>query len=829
MQRPERAILMLGKRLRLLATVSVAGLFAFGSPNFSDDLFSGPSPAGAEEIQATNIFGDERPIPDEQLLLESDELVYDNDRSLVIAVGNVQIAYGRSTLVADRVEYNQQSGRVLAIGNVEILEPNGNRIFAQEIDITDDFSDGFISALNVSTPDNTRIAAESAERRDGEITSFNNGVYTACKACKENPEKPPFWQIRAAKVVVDNNTKTVSYEDASFEFFGRPVARLARFSHADPAIKRKSGFLIPGFSDDENLGFSYRQGYFMNLAPNYDLTVWGTYYDRQGFLGEAEWRHRLANGVYSIRYAGINQQDQNAFNPVFIDAQETDRHAVLTNGLFEINDRWNFGWNALFQTDDNFVRTYEIAGLNTRDFTNEVFLTGLGEKNYFNLAAQDFLVLDNRLDSSPDGIRLGIPFGLPGNQSFSDQQATVLPVLDYNTVSGEEYSMGQWSFDLNVSNIERSAPQIDNFDSIAGAPAANERFHGVVGNFTRASAELEWKASDISSGGLVTTASLSVRGDAMYQDPEIHSNPTFNILLTNDSIYRVMPAGMLEIRYPLIAQSGTTTHILEPIAQVIARPDETDIGEFVNEDAQSMVFDTTNLFERDKFSGFDRVEGGSRANVGFRYSASFESGASINVVAGQSFHLGGDNSFADTSDLVNAGNESGLETTRSDYVASLQMDSGTGFAAGVGVRLDEQDLGIKRSQVSARIVQPDYSFTGSYIFTEAQPTTRFIRGGTVANPTTPRDRHEIGGSASIRLDENWRVFGSMTYDLETESVVRERVGLGYDNDCFSFSVSYADSNGDFSGDSSGQSISFSLGLRTIGGFQHSVKIGDETN
>ena len=177
-------------------------------------------------------------------------------------------------LVADRVEYNQQSGRLTATGNVEILEPNGNRIFAQEIDITDDFRDGFVSALNIQTADNTRIAAESAERRDGEVTEFNNGVYTACKACAENPQKPPFWSIRAAKVIVNNAKKTIEYEEPTFEFFGKPVVKLAHFSHADPAIKRKSGFLIPRIRDSEEKGFSYGQGYFFNLAPNYDFTVY---------------------------------------------------------------------------------------------------------------------------------------------------------------------------------------------------------------------------------------------------------------------------------------------------------------------------------------------------------------------------------------------------------------------------------------------------------------------------------------------------------------------------------------------------------------------------
>ena len=43
-------------------------------------------------------------------------------------------------------------------------------------------------------------------------------------------------------------------------------------------------------------------------------------------------------------------------------------------------------------------------------------------------------------------------------------------------------------------------------------------------------------------------------------------------------------------------------------------------GVLPNEDSQSLVFDTTTLFQRDKFSGYDRIEGGTRLNAGLRYS-----------------------------------------------------------------------------------------------------------------------------------------------------------------------------------------------------------------
>ena len=80
--------------------------------------------------------------------------------------------------------------------------------------------------------------------------------------------------------------------------------------------------------------------------------------------------------------------------------------------------------------------------------------------------------------------------------------------------------------------------------------------------------------------------------------------------------------------------------------QIIVRPNESLIGKFPNEDAQSLVFDDTNLFAIDKYSGYDRVEGGTRANVGVQYTANIHRYGTVNALFGQSYHLAGKNSFA---------------------------------------------------------------------------------------------------------------------------------------------------------------------------------------
>ncbi len=149
------------------------------------------------------------------------------------------------------------------------------------------------------------------------------------------------------------------------------------------------------------------------------------------------------------------------------------------------------------------------------------------------------------------------------------------------------------------------------------------------------------------------------QGDIFSVNPNTTSYANANvrtIVDTSDEVFgRAMPAIGLMYRYPFVAKTSWGTHIIEPVAQIVARPNETSSLRVANEDAQSLVFDANNLFEwSGKFSGYDRVEGGTRANVGALYTGRFGKDAFANLLLGQSYHLAGRNSFA-TGDLVNTG------------------------------------------------------------------------------------------------------------------------------------------------------------------------------
>ena len=161
-----------------------------------------------------------------------------------------------------------------------------------------------------------------------------------------------------------------------------------------------------------------------------------------------------------------------------------------------------------------------------------------------------------------------------------------------------------------------------------------------------------------------------MRGDIAQLDVQNQPGESNYIDPVDSELARAMPDVGVEYRYPFVDVEPWGTQTVEPIAQLILRPNETQIGKFPNEDAQSMVFSDANLFSIDKFSGWDRVEGGGRVNAGLQYTAQVNSAGSFNALFGQSYQIYGLNSFSAT-DLTNTGLESGLDKTLSDYVGRV--------------------------------------------------------------------------------------------------------------------------------------------------------------
>jgi LPS-assembly protein len=301
---------------------------------------------------------------------------------------------------------------------------------------------------------------------------------------------------------------------------------------------------------------------------------------------------------------------------------------------------------------------------------------------------------------------------------------------------------------------------------------------GVPGDYTRLSAEVMWRRSFTDRVGQIWTPFASLRGDVMSASIDSQPGVSNFIAPGTTNAARLMPAVGLEYRYPWINAQPWGTMTIEPIAQIIARPNEPHAGRLPNEDAQSLSFDDSNLFSVDKFSGWDRVEGGGRANVGVQATAQFDHGGSVSALFGQSYHLFGLNSYSIGS-LTNTGLNSGLETNRSDYVARISFQPNSTYNFTTRARFDEATMDVQRFEAEGTASFNRWSVSMMYGNYAAQPDIGFLTR-----------RHGLLGTGSIKLDSNWVVTGGARWDIDNEQIYQYIVGAGYVDDCFVLGLNY---------------------------------------
>jgi len=400
-------------------------------------------------------------------------------------------------------------------------------------------------------------------------------------------------------------------------------------------------------------------------------------------------------------------------------------------------------------------------------------------------------------------------------QARAEKQPWVLPSFDYSFTPDEPVMGGELNIDLNARLLHRSEVDIA-YQTAYNAGTPVERVRGIEGTSSRITAEAEWKRTIVTDGGLVVTPLLAFQADTIHVDQSAASVAAINAMATNPQINvatdirsaynRYMATAGLELRWPVLFSSTSSSHVLEPMAQVFARPDEryAETLGIPNEDAQSFVFDASTLFERDKFSGYDRIEGGTRVNLGLRYAGTFGNGWTTNALFGQSYHIAGLNSFA-SPDLVNAGASSGLETDTSDFVGLVGFATPTGIAASASARFDEQSFEMRRGELKLGYTSRPFSVSAKYAYIQAQPLYGFNN-----------DRQEVTLAGSMRFAEYWRVFGSGTYDLESNLVRRNSFGFSYDDECFSYAMTFAQTRNGI--DEPSTSVGFNISFRTLGDF-----------
>lgn len=636
------------------------------------------------------------------VLFKADRVSYDQDLALVVASGHVEISQEDRILLADTVTYNQRTDTVTASGNVSLLEPNGNVVFADFVELSQGLKEGVVQNFRLLMKDRSRFAAAGARREGGTLTEMVKGVYSPCDTCKDDSDSSPLWQIKAARIVHDEVEHEIYYEDATMEMAGIPVAYTPYLSLPDPTVKRKSGLLVPSYGQDSLIGTLIRVPYFWVISPDKDLTIAPIFTTRGGQVLDTEYRERWGSGEVDLAgsIVGAPARDINGSSKPGTQI----RGNFKGTGIFNLDQNWRTGFDIQRETDQTYQRVYKVLPKGPTVLPANAYVEGFLGRSYNALNAYTFQ--DTRSNVS--------------NRTLP----VVAPIYEFNYVS-EAGSYGQrWTTDASVLNLFRSS--------------------GV--NSRRLSQRTQWELPYVSSIGDMYSLTLSLETDGYATTNNINlANPS--AFRSQDSAGRVLPQARFEWRYPWVRRDGAVQEIIEPRAAFITGPNGRNSFLIPNEDSLDFEFDDENLFRLNSFPGVDRVDGGNRVIYGATVGAYGENGGTANIFFGQRYRFHTDDTFM---------SDSGLRDNFSDYVGRLQIKPMRYFDLLYRFRLAHDDLSPQRNEIAASAGTRALTVSTNYVsLTQEVPGRGLIGIEQVALGISSQitDRWSVGANGVRDLSE----------------------------------------------------------------------------
>ncbi|MHA6298285.1 LPS-assembly protein LptD [Devosia sp. CAU 1758] len=673
--------------------------------------------------------------PSAPTAIEAEELVFDSVNNVIVARGDVVLRVSGYVLTGRELVYRRDAGEMELIGDATVTDPAGNVSRSDTLNLTGGFKRAVLDSMTLTAHDGSRITADSAEFDQVLNSILTNAQYAPCGECISTSGHRIGWSISAARIVQNAEDNSITLEQPSIALLGIPVAWLPYLWLPDMSNEALESIPKPSLGYSEEIGVKVELPFAVYSTRHTSIILSPTLLSGQGFLMGAEWIQRFDRGSFSIKASGLYQFNKMAFT--FADAQRDWRGAVQAAGELKPVEDWTLGAAYSVFTDSAYFADYLLDP--RRSAVNEVYATHLSDDTYIDARIQQVNLLGNN------------------TQQTRDQQGIALPNVRVARTFAIPDGGGRIEVEGRLLAITRAA---DSTTTVNGIPYdygyAGTRIHGMA----QASWQNQWIA-----GGAVITPFLGLRLDGAGYDGNsaLASAPAAQTLLS------ATPIAALDIRYPLAAYGNGVTHLIEPIGQIVYRGASNIAPGITNEDSQSLVFDDTNVFSYNRFTGIDRQETGLRLNVGGRYLASLDDGSYFELVGGQSFQLAGTNAFA-APNRQQVGVASGLENASSYAVLGAYGSLADTLKAGAKVQVDTSTFALTRAGLGVSYGRDGWSGALNYGFAAATPATGNIR-----------DMHEVGVELSLPVAEYWTVSGNAYWDIDAGSYLQVGGGVTYND------------------------------------------------
>lgn len=598
-------------------------------------------------------------VAQETAALISDSLTITGDTRL-IAEGNVEVFYQGRSLRASRITYDQAADRLLIDGPIVMTEAGGDTIIlASQADLAADMSEGLLTSARMVLNQQLQLAANRIMRVEGRYTALDNVVASSCKVCAAHPT--PIWEIRARRVVHDQEERQLYFDHAQFRVAGVPVFYIPRLRMPDPTLDRATGFLNPSIRSTSELGVGLKMPYFIKLGDSRDLTI-TPYFTTKGGRS-VELRYRQAFDYGAIDIVGAHSRDHIL--------RGEDRGYLFATGSFDLPQGFGLDFKLQTVSDPGYLLDYGIS--NTDRLDSRITIDRTRRNEYLSGRVISFQTLRD------------------------DENNSTIPSVVADLTFHRRFSLGplggEGGLRLQTHNHWRSSDSSLDPDAPLGDGISDGR------DLSRISGRIDWRRSFLLGGGIEATALGEVSVDlySIGQDNNYGGNYS-----------RSHAAAGVELRWPWVkAAASGAVHVIQPVVQLVwADPDGDGIP---NEDSTLVEFDEGNLFSLNRFPGSDAVELGRRANLGVTWTRYDPMGWSLGVTVGRVYR---------EKDYGQFGIASGLDGEASDWLAGVNFTLGNGSSI-IGRATFDDDFNFSKAEARVSLERERLSLATSMLWVVA--------------------------------------------------------------------------------------------------------------
>jgi len=521
--------------------------------------------------------------------------------------------------------------------------------------------------------------------------------------------------------------------------------------------RRKSGFLYPGFASSTTNGFSYTQPYYFNLAPNYDMIVSPTYFEKRGEYIETDFRYLTpsSRGAFDLgvipndrKFAQFKKDAPSQYSSGDqLDALENDSD---TRGIFHWLNDTTFDKNWAGHIDYTYVSDdYFLEDIQENDSSDNQ-LQQQGRVNYYGEYWSFEALLNNYQTLHPI------------NQDPIYNQYARLPELKFNTdipddIPGVDYGgSAQFDYFYIAKNPDEST-----------APTTGYRYN------LHPKTEFPIKKTY----GYITPGIEIDATSYQLSHPE-SGNP-------NDPS-RVLP--LLDIDTGLYFNRDTSvwgdsyTQTLEPRLYYLYVPYENQNNLPVFDSAlYTLTYDQ--LFQNNRFSSVDRIGDANQLSYGAstRYIDQRNGMEKMNVSLGQILYFEDRQvSLCDTQECAEQNTQSvSPVVAQTNYFFSTQWS----FSGDTAYDADQQSfqnasLMIHYKKDERRVINLGYSYVGDgALYTDQYDD----------NNSNLANLSQVHASYAWPVSAQWNTLGSVDWDTSYTNGVSFMAGAEYSTCCWGVS------------------------------------------